>query len=348
MASVCISSWIVLDDAATATAFPSVGGNSAAAGFQMVYWRCIASYFFSSKVHNPDCNHVLFSNIDVESTAPAEIVELLRSIDVVFHEVPITYRLPTRSVTSWGNQFYVLDVVRRFAVGDLGDQLILADSDCIWRRSISPFVDRIVEKTALLYTLRPKDQKDYEVGRLINGVTHQRMTELAQSVLQSNAQDLVKYHGGEFLAVTLNYCRQVLPQVAALWDIVITEVSQEDSVKEEAQFLSIIAHVNQVEAFSANDIIRRIWTNFEDLNVETTDQDLVIWHLPAEKKFGFRRLFDHIIRSEMTIKTVTSFDMNRLTARFMGIPRRGVGKITQDLIDKALDRLTPTQLQKRK
>lgn len=337
---VCISSWIVLDDAATATAFPSVGTDSATASFQLVYWRCIVIYFLTSKIHNPTCDHVLFSNVDVAGMAPPQITEQLRSIGVRFEKLPITYRLPSGSVASWGNQFYVLDIIRRFAEGNLGDVLVLADSDCVWRGSADDFARRTVANGTLLYTLRPKDQKNYEVGKLVNGVSHQRMTDLARTVFNVSGPDLVQYHGGEFLSASTEYCRRILPQIDALWSVVVSEAMLADSIKEEAQFLSVIAYANHVEPFTANDVIRRIWTNFEDLNVEATDSNLTIWHLPAEKKFGFRRLFARMDRTAATMKTITPSALNALTGRYMGLPRRSVPKVLQDLTVKMRERLT--------
>lgn len=282
---------------------------------------------------------MLYANVDVERVAPPEIVAAMQALGVIFRRLDITFRLPRDSVTHWGNQFYVLDVIQDFATHGDGE-LILVDSDCIWRGPADGIVGALRRHECLLYTLAPTDQKEYEVGRLINGMSHARMSEIAQAEFGLEPHRRVQYHGGEFFAATRGYCQAVQPKVAALWRRAQAEAMLPDAIKEEAQFLSILAEGMDITPNTANAFIRRIWTNFEDSNVMPFDDRLTLWHLPAEKRFGFRRLWRRLQSSGRDLRSFTPCEIDWLTTRYMGVPQRTPGKLALDVIEKLLHRIS--------
>ena len=334
----CIATWIVLDSAEEATNFPSVGWNSSRAAFQLVYWRCIAIFFATSRAHNPNERHVLFVNVDVARAAPPEIVHHLNGLGVEVRRLPISYRLPSGSVTRWGNQFYVLNVLRDFAQSNLGEALALVDSDCIVRRPLGGLVSAIREHRCLTYTLRPRDQKNYEHGQLMNGMSHARMRDVLSEEFGVRMEREPLYHGGEFFAATRAFCKFLQPQSEALWARAVGEAGLADSIKEEAHFLSILAEANGIVPYTANGVIRRIWTNFEDLNTVPDDAKLAIWHVPAEKKYGIRRFWRHLQSAGMSGRMLSGAEANRLSSRFIGVPRRDLCKLARDVAAKLLER----------
>jgi len=335
-----IASWIVLDDPETATAFPSVGSDSAAAEFQSVYWRCLATFFVTARVHNPGLPLVLYANVDMAAAAPLEVLAAMQAIGVVFRRLAVTFRLPSGSVRHWGNQFYVLDVIRDFAANGNGNTLVLADSDCIWRGPADGISAALDRHECLLYTLAPNDQKGYEAGRLMNGMSLARMAEIARAEFGVGPDRRVQYHGGEFFAATRSFCRAIQPKVDVLWQRAQAEAMLPDAIKEEAHFLSILAEGMAITPGTGNAFVRRIWTNFEDLNVVRSDELLTLWHLPAEKRFGFRRLWQRLQTSRSDWQAFTPREINRLTARYMGVPRRTPTKLVLDIAEKLLARVT--------
>lgn len=335
----CIATWIVLDKVEEATDFPSVGENSSRAAFQLVYWRCVATFFATSLAHDPEARHVLYSNVDVAEAAPPGILAHLRALGVEFRLCDITFRLPSGSVSRWGNQFYVLDVIRDFAAHPKGEALVLVDSDCVIRRALTPLLPRIREHRCLTYTLRPRDQKNYELGQLLNGMSHARMGQVLEETFGASVAEPPQYHGGEFFAATHGFCRDLLPRIEQLWPRAVAEARWPDSIKEEAHFLSILAYAQGVPPYTANDVIRRIWTNFEDINTQPDDAALAIWHVPAEKKYGIRRLWRHMERRRLVGQRLSPETSNRLTRRYIGVPRRGPVKLLQDVAEKLRERL---------
>jgi hypothetical protein len=95
---------------------------------------------------------------------------------------------------------------------------------------------------------------------------------------------------------------------------------------------------NSVEPYSANDVIRRIWTNFEDQNTVPDDARLSIWHVPAEKKYGIRRLWQHMEHAGLSGRRLSGAEINQLTSRFIGVPRRNASKWLLDVTAKFTER----------
>ena len=49
----------------------------------------------------------------------------------------------------------------------------------------------------------------------------------------------------------------------------------------------------------AKPFVRRIWTNIVFFrNAVNDDSSLSIWHLPAEKRFGFEKMYNYVIKNQ--------------------------------------------------
>ena len=336
----CIVSSIVLDDESEATEFPSAGQNSASSEFQLIYWQCIALCLMTSIAHNPDATHILFCNRNIPDVAPAAVTATLSSLGVEFVQLPLSYRLPAGSISRWGNVFYVLDIVRYFVETLRHDVLILTDADCVWRKSADGIRARLADHDCLLYSLKPEDQKNYEGDVLLNGMSRRKMVGVLEEVFDKTLDDLPPHNGGEFFAANRTYCTRILPQIDLLWAYACAHAAETDSIKTEEHFLNIIAWRNDIRSYTANDIVRRLWTNFGDVNVRADDANLAIWHLPAEKKFGFRRMWRSYARAGRAWTSYPVGEVDAATARFMGVPRRSAVKLGQDLLQKVTEKLS--------
>lgn len=334
-----ISTWLVLDEPSQATEYPSAGPTSSDISSQEIYWRCVGVYFLTARVHNPATPLVMFCNKNVKDVAPQEIANLLQSLDVICIELEINHRLPKGSVTQWGNVFYELDILKWFAQNKLWEGLIITDPDCVWRSAFAPFERRLFDTDCLIYTLEPADQKNYEGDVLINGMSTKKMQDTVVDVFERHNSTSIKHNGGEFLAVTHDFSEKNASNIDRLWSFTLANAWQVDSIKTEEHFWNIIARLNNAPERSANDIIRRMWTNFEDVNIRDEDLTLTLWHLPAEKRYGFRRMWNWFVSSETDWRDITPSVLNDVLERFMGIPKRSTKKMFLDMADKLSERL---------
>jgi len=67
--------------------------------------------------------------------------------------------------------------------------------------------------------------------------------------------------------------------------------------------------------------MKRIWTNPAFYrNVSDADTTLAIWHLPAEKTYGLRRLYDFFMDSGMFGLDIPDADFLKIVQETLGVP----------------------------
>lgn len=331
-----ISTWFVADDAGDATWFPQVGGRSDAPAAQATYWRCTVAFYASSLALNRDARHVFYTNTRVPMIDGVDLAALLARWGVEVVTLPITYRLPRDAVSSWGNQFYIFDILDHLAQRNDLARAIVLDSDCVWRRPVAALEAAIDAHGALTYELDFAEHAEHEA---INGLSRQGM---ARFLARHGGAELsvTPYCGGEIYAARAEVTREIAARARTLWPELLAGVP--DAPREEAHLLSIIYALEGIAPGTANGFIRRMWTTFHHHNLAPADRDLAIWHLPAEKKTGFADLFRAIVADPAADP---HHDAGRMglgpaeIARTMGWPRRNAVKFVRDLSLKLREKI---------
>jgi hypothetical protein len=124
----------------------------------------------------------------------------------------------------------------------------------------------------------------------INGLPLTKLKKLSKELGSTN--ELIQYAGGEFIALRGDYLKKVFQESQKYWAKYREYLLMSDSTLiEEAHFLSIVYASLGMEFGGGDKYIKRIWTQvFHYSNREAADINLVCWHLPAEKRFGIRRI----------------------------------------------------------
>ena len=134
-----------------------------------------------------------------------------------------------------------------------------------------------------------------------------------------------------------------------LWETCLARFAAGKSkFNEEAHFLSYLyAKLGYTNA-PANPYIGRIWTGLKYRNASAKDFELMIWHVPAEKKHGIKRLFQQIIRPHSQFWTIApGRDFSRYVAAYLGIPNSSPIKKSRDAFDTVLWRIGDKLTQKK-
>ena len=330
MQKTVIGTWLHADTKGTESYYAQVGGDSSSASFQDIYWRCVCLFFASSKRHNPDVPHKLFTTVnhipDIEEFATRTFLEQL-GVEIVL--VPFTYLPPVGFHGAWRNQFYILDIIKHLDAHCAADeQYVILDSDCIFTGSITA-LGKELERCGLLALdmLSPLDEN-------INGITRRDMTQLFQALGQSCSAGPAVYYGGEFFAATAGAIHQLAEEIDPLWQLGLERFhAGSPKFNEEAHFLSFLYAKLGYGAPSANPFIRRIWTQRKHRTAARSDFDLIIWHVPAEKKYGLRKLFKEMAQPRSRFWSVPpGLEFAQYVAPFLGIPSSGLRKKTEDLL----------------
>ena len=336
MSNTLICTWFVADDKATASYFPQIGGNSDTPETQAIYWRCVAGFFASSKLVNPHARHLFFCNVLPPRIDGRSIVDLLAALGVEVVALDITYRLRRPDFMMFGNQFYILDILNYLARKETGNEAVLVfDSDCIWISSADSMAKRTREVGVLTYELGEDEAAEHHK---INGCSRAELALVARQ-FSGFSGNRVAYCGGEVFAGTGDEIRRLAQQIGPLWKLVAE--TPENPIREEAHFLSVLFAANGYAARSGNPFIRRIWTSLRHYNARPEDEELTIWHLPAEKRTGFRSLFHALPKGEVSTAALAAAGWGPpLYRRLFGVPRRSAGKVAASLADKIRQRLS--------
>lgn len=283
-------SWFYSEQANDESYYPSVGGSSSSAEFQYVYWRCIYVLYRSALITNRDIvtDWLFFTN--VKNLPTVDGVDFGRffeenQIQVVYLE--LTRKTPKDWYGAWRNQFYLFDVLE-YLKNLEGNHLIL-DSDCVIAHSLQDLYQEIEREQVLTLPI------DYSIEKDINGCSMEQMRQIYQKMFDTEYPKNLLYMGGEFIAMASEAVSELLPIFYDIWekDQKLYE-QKEQKLNEEAHTLSLcyyrMGKVNEL----GRKYIRRIWTDMNLDQVKEGDDKLAIWHLPAEKKFGFAELFKRL------------------------------------------------------
>lgn len=330
-----ISTWFVSDEPEHASFFPQIGGSSGTTDAQAIYWRCILCFFASSVAVNPNSTHVLFTNARRPVVDGVDVANALHQWRVRVVHLPISYRLPAGRVKVWGNQFYIFDIIKYLAEFGERERYVVLDSDCIWMRPITEIDKAISRNGVLTYLIGGNEHAQTEP---INGLSRQGMARFMRS-LGGKSHESIPYCGGEIFAATLREIKRLAEQIDSVWPCVLAD--EKEAPKEEAHLLSVLYAMNEYEIGTANVFIKRMWTTFKRNNIEASDFNLAIWHLPSEKMFGFQTLFRNLVNGSGDYRDPVALGFRPdAYGLAMGIPRRSGGKLIRDVTAKLLQRVT--------
>lgn len=286
-----IATWICIDEKKLSSHFPSAKGNSADVSVQKIYWRCVCTFFYTARYNNPDACLVLFSNNkQLPIVADIDISELLSKLDVHFYDTPFEFVTPLDYYCGWRNQFYEFSIFKFVSNhSDFHDEdnFLLLDSDCIIADNLSLVFKSIQKNGCITYVI------DYDANQKINGISRRDMRFIFQELASKKILQFPAYHGGEFYASTIQMVKTMMADFYIVWpQLLKRNMMGLEKLNEEAHVLSYLFYKNGIDGGEANGFVKRLWTdptNFR--NVDINDAHLLVWHLPAEKRRGFKIFF---------------------------------------------------------
>ena len=267
-----------------------MGSNSDLISTQNYYWRCIFLLFESSHRHNKNTRHILLVNkMPPDTIDGIEISKLIKQYNIEIVDIPNITKAPSDYHNAWNIQFTLIDIMKWIGSNVApNDHVYLLDSDVIFNKPISQeMTDMINKNKAIIYT------RDYDLDHPVNGLSRRQLAQIANEMSHGNFSDDFSYAGGEILGCL----GSELSRLASLSRENYNK-SLERHANGQNKFLTeehLFSYVYQLLGYvpnSANPFIKRIWTDRSlHCNVTGNEHDYIFWHLPAEKKRGFYKLF---------------------------------------------------------
>lgn len=334
-----IATWLYLEGVGEDGIYPQVPGRSSTSTFHDIYKRCLVTFFTSARATNESAELFLFSNIDLnlgQRDFDRKILTLLKELRVSIIVLPYTFT-PPHEQKMWRNQFFVIDVLKYLSTNlKEHDLCLILDSDIIWSGSTkTKELWKDLSYFGSLTMMPILDQNE-----MINGLS---LTDLGRTAkLMGVLNPPQQYAGGEFIALRGDKIKQVYQSSEILWDKYISGVAtREINLMEEAHFLSIVYASLKFSFGNGDKYIKRIWTQaFHYSNRDISDLDLALWHLPAEKRFGIRRIADkYIFGKSQGWPVPKSAEWIDLTYR-LGLKRSFNSKLILDVYKSICDRIS--------
>lgn len=287
-----ICSWFCADKKGEESFFPQTGKLSSSEEHQNIYWRCAMVFFISSKRFNKNEKHVFFTNVSKLPVIDGKDVgEFMKELGVDVVHTDFKYKTPKGYFGSFQNQFYEFSILEYIALNNHNpkDHYLILDSDCIF---IKPAADLF--SAAAVNGGFMSFEDGCNPDQVTNGLSRRDLKVLYEELLQRSIDEVPLYMIGEFLLCSVQNIKKIYADFLPLWPWMLERyASGKKKFNEEAHTLSFLYYKNGLKHGQKDTYIRRIWTNpLFYRNVEPTDVNLIIWHLPAEKTFSLRKLYD--------------------------------------------------------
>ena len=319
--AVYIATWTHIDSAADGGLYPQVGGLAAEQRVQDIYWRCVyvffslAQRFFRS---HSDIRLQFFTNV---KTLPVvddtDIGAHLADLGVQVIQRDYTWR-PSGNRKVWYNQYYLFDILGYWAVsGARGDYYIVCDCDCVFVRDPSTLLQQLVRDSILLINV------DTQPDENINGITRRQAALVYRDFGVEPQVEVAPYYGGEFYGLSHAKLEQFMQHCDRLFRANNERATVGQTyLSDEAHLFSLIMLLLGHATANGDCYFRRIWTGQRVNNTRASDLDLTVWHIPSEKSYGLKTVFDGLRRAPDRLSILSNSGIRSWLA-----PKLGVGRI---------------------
>lgn len=320
--STLLATGFVVDAPDQGTIFPSAGGNSANPKVQAIYWRCIVALFASARLTNPVQRLALFCNIRPPVVDGVDINSVLEGYGVELRLTPLTTRLPQGRTAAWGNVLYFFDILTALESEPDDLRFALVDSDVLVTASLEPLWALLDAEEFAGYIVAT------EVDEPVNGLTRREMADVASGLTGRNFAPLPHF-GGELFAISIGAWNRNRGIFDTMLEQATSGTGPAAGVLTEEHIFSIAFAVLDQPAADAQGIIKRIWTSPRFSTAAPGDENLPIWHLPAEKRYGLADLYHWLARRGFPAD-VPSDEFRQTAMRLCAVPRKSADKWLRD------------------
>lgn len=331
--TVHLVSWFHADAERFKSTYSQTLGDSTSASHYAVYERCLRVFFASARRWNPDAELHLVTNVPAEGIFVSGTIELFERLGVRRTVVQNDHETPVGYYGKWQNQFYVLDVTRAVLGASPSvredDVVIVLDSDCLVTGPVTP---ELVGPTGLASLIIPTPADVQE-----NGVSPREMAALATDFpgtdWPGSPDGIAPYLGGEVLAARVDVLRRILQRGEQIFPWALERrAAGLPSLNEEAHLLSLAVHTLGLRWADASTFIQRLWTQpWKFRTVAPDSGELLIWHLPAEKKTGLLRIDRAVRDAGSWFWKDSAIRWRRTASALTGVPRYPLQKYPMDV-----------------
>jgi hypothetical protein len=319
-----ISTWFFEEDDWSGQ-YAQVRGDSRTEVFRDVYRKCLVVFFSTARRCNPTARLILYLNRPWRTSASqvAENVwQRLSELKVETRVIDYDHEPPETFTRRWKNQFFVLDILRDLKNERSEGAFVLLDSDVVWssRQGARDFWDRANQSVCVM-----------PIAEARNVETNGQSPETLAKIL--GRANPVEYFGGELVAGPFELLPRLVRTAEEAFRALMSHHQTDNGlVFEEAHVLSAAYQLMQVNLLPEK-IAKRMWTQpLKFKNVLPWDEETAIWHVPAEKKYGIRRMYSVFLSSDSEyLIALGEQEWKEMLSGHLGIPKNSPSKWISDV-----------------
>lgn len=296
-----------------------------------IYWRCVVSFCITAKHLNPKANVLVYTNdtheINIEGF---DVRAEFSKRGIIIKYLPFKKFDPDPHSKSYRNAFYKLEVIDALGLEELPS--ILVDSDCLWTKYDSNFIQALSKPNTLILqdtyqrNSRPESRNPHNLSMKEMGELYNQF-----GLFENNPVYPIWFGGeligstpqvfallGERLFQTMEYCKDKIDSGGNL------TFKNGRSIFDNDEFISsyVFNSLEKVKILDSFGIYsRRIFTSLEHNNVRNKDLDLLIWHLPDAKMNGLRLVYDDLINPQSEFFKLKDGEHAEYLGKHVGIPK---------------------------
>ncbi len=278
--------------------FPGVGRYGSSRGYLSTYLKCCVVFYASVVKHNKDKNlqiHFYINELSVLRDAEFDYGEILGRLGVKIFHFDSTHNVDLHHEGLFFGVLNQLDVMQCIEEAMDGSyNLLLLDNDCVVNGSLAPvFAD--IENSGCCFMKMSAGRIDEEIQGISGGDVVQMSNLYASLMGDVPVRSEYIHVGGEFLAVNRESLIKLNSFSTKMHEIGLElKRSGKPCFFTEEQYFSHLLRVGVVPE-SWIWYAGRLWTDPATFrNFRESDFELLIMHLPGEKKVGFEYLFNKI------------------------------------------------------
>jgi hypothetical protein len=318
-----IATWFHADSDADSGVYSQTLGGSTRSGHYEVYFRCVEIFFESLSNFKRTEKRLFFTNQLGYEVSSLKFKKKLLDLNVEIVVLENSHIPPQNFGLKWRNQFYLIDILNYLA--HYNCDTFIFDSDVI------AMSDEEIEfeSNSELILLVISDIQDEE----INGLQVADIGRLFAERTQKQPKRLSKYYGGEFLGIRGDSIQKFSELMDYHFDLNL-EASATGGIylREEAHLISLVSQEFSVSENGSN-LIQRIWTQpWTFRKIPENLEELIFWHLPAEKKTGFKFFYSNMSSAlENGWKGMEQEKWKNLVSETFGVRKYTYRKLIRDI-----------------
>lgn len=318
-----IATWFHADESDFAGSYSQTLGVSYSKKHYQLYLRCVYVFFQFLEIQKRQEERYFFVNPHGYSQIDESLLNFLNKSQVKIVVLENNHIPPVVSGKKWRNQFFIVDILEYLA--SLDKNIIILDSDVLTKSNEE--ISFNAPSEVIGYILSTVQDE------MINGIKVSELSKLYEKLSGERPSKEISYLGGEFLAISQGSLKR-FHQLCELyysrnWDFA---AKGEIYFREEAHLFSIVSAHFKLDT-TGNRLISRIWTQpWTFRSIPDNLEELIFWHLPAEKKTGLRRIHRALSRSSFNNDKGDEI-LEQHVRNFVGVPHYSSNKLMRDLID---------------